>query len=151
MKRYFYNCAVKAAYMEKYHGMRWEDDRPGQDIDDGYLIHVTKRKDEKIFIRSDKLKLLEPQVGDLLIGYAKAIVKVGWINSYAGDWDKVFSKKPRAKYQEYNKCFAVDEYDDWEDFTDEDIIIQRNGIPFIWPESKKSKEALPTCSGKSKV
>lgn len=124
--KYYYTCPLKAAYMAKYFGMKYALFHA-----DGHIVSEIKRENiekdvalgeseisrlflqsgnfGKYYIHPDSLHLLEPMVGDL----------VGYAGPEANDFD-VYS------------------HDDWHGCPLKKII-QRNVIPFMWPESELEK------------
>jgi hypothetical protein len=108
-KRYFYTDPLAAAWMEKRHCFRFSCD---------VFTTFTPAKDERLlkavfepyfYIHSDSLHLLEPKPDDL----------VQWlITDGSGKPFKGFGAV--SYYEGYGKI---------------ERIIERNGIPFMWPES----------------
>ncbi len=71
--RYYYDCPLKAAWMHKHFGMRFDVYEPVFEID-GFSFAYIDRADgyefsegQFIYIHPESLRLLEPQVGDLVL------------------------------------------------------------------------------------
>lgn len=128
--RYYYDCPIKAAYMEQYHGIKlvWNSPMAGQsaswdcmtDGTTGYIVahmdmavHIVKKlsNGNKIYIHPDSLPLLEPQDRDKL-GKGGASLEVR---------EDFYPTIKDAK--KLIKDFGF-------------IIERRNGLPFMWPESE---------------
>lgn len=132
IKRYYYNCPIAAAYMEKNFGMKYlveidytissPFDRPvvkekrtiecdGTDI---ILMNYGRETCEHgtIYIHPDSLKLLEPIIGDLYL-----INDDGLLDEHK------------------NTTIVIDAalIQGWDNRFDGQIIL-RNGKAFIWPE-----------------
>jgi|ERR1035437_874345 hypothetical protein len=102
--RYFYDCPIKAAYMNKYFGVETYATTYAMQSNIGL----------KYYIHDGSLQILEPQVGDVVEGN-------GYVDKLLyGDVKKVFHS---IQSPAFNKESI-------------DRIIDRNGVPFIWPESE---------------
>ena len=76
MKKYYYDCPLQAAFMAKYHGMKFdiliyshENEYIGRykDCDCNFIYPLfTSNISLKSYITDDSLHLLEAQVGDLV-------------------------------------------------------------------------------------
>jgi hypothetical protein len=125
-QHYFYTDPLAAAWMAKHHGMkcRVEDkgDTEYQWVDMRNVSCYFVMEEAAYYIHPDSLHLLEPKVGDLILkeGFndpmlvkdiiaGDVLCKIGWDGSIERCTDKGYCK-----------------------------IIQRNGIPFMWPESDAS-------------
>lgn len=139
-KRYYYDCAIKAAYMAKYHGMKFKSSR-GQNLyfdggadfraefDGGIYVGCKYR------IHPDSVALLQPMVGDLLLmednyfGAGRPCIVVKRIRQTDVNGNV-------GPFYDYDDPESIEE--DGEDWIigghDAFTIIQRNGLPFFWPE-----------------
>ena len=111
---YYYDDPLAAAWMEKRHGIKIEFERfgsPDSDIN-------TLKSSGLWYIRPDSLHLLVPQQDDL-IGYKWGSQYECRSTFYAGNW----TIKMWPQIIE-------------EDREQEPRIIQRSGIPFMWPKQE---------------
>lgn len=117
--RYYYTDPLAAAWMAKYFGMKFTHGQgfeiylsPHESWSGWYYtqsgIRVHRHPNETLYIHPDSVKLMEPQVGDILS-----------VRSVLGK-----DKKPYYFY-EYKGLASLP--DIWK-------IIQHNGIAFMWPE-----------------
>lgn len=113
MLKYYYDCPIKAAWMAKYFGMKFEGGYAAQflALDAASQIRDKNERDY-YYIHPDSLHLLEPREGDL--------VKATWVGKGA----------PVSQCLIYNAIEVLGSY--WHIGK----IIQRNGIPFMWPEQE---------------
>lgn len=118
----YYDCALKAMWMNKYFGMEFVDEyREPCKFSVEYGTEIL----DKYYIHPDILHILEPQVGDLLhivrgfCSYYKKVddVAKGGTKNVTGIWSG----------GEHWDITTKEPLHDWE-------IIQRNGIAFIIPE-----------------
>lgn len=69
MKRYFYDCPIKAAYMAKYHGMKFKSARGQNLYFDGHDFRTEKDcgiyAGETYHIPPDSENILKPLAGDV--------------------------------------------------------------------------------------
>jgi hypothetical protein len=130
-RRFFYTDALAAAWQAKHFEMRFWNG--------GHEIHVLPLVDGegtgRWYIHPDSLHLLEPKEGDL--------VKYGLLSHFGVIGD-------RCEYDvEDGKLFRLSQTTEWdmgESFgffaSKRDAkIIQRNGIPFHWPQFEESEAA----------
>lgn len=114
VKRYYYTCPLKAAYMAKYFGIKLCDRTLKESLVhlgdefryesvsiDGLWKSKYFDADKIIYIHPDSLILLESKVGDIITYPFQSFFQLEKGNSKIIDGGK---------------------------------IIQRNGIPFMWPE-----------------
>ncbi len=118
--RYFYTDAVKAIFMAKNFGMKFESEASGEiyyDFKYG-IIETESLWDEGFYIHPDSLPLLEPMAGDL------GLDSEGEPHIYL----KESGQKPRWHlYTTY----------DFPEYRPSAIqIIQRDGKAFHWPEKE---------------
>lgn len=129
MTRYFYIDPLAAAWMAKHFGMKFENGiffeeflestewgtQPGRWIYRGDQEFIEENKENqshpiwpnKVYIHPDSVKLLEPQIDDLVETTVDFCVDCG------------------AEYGHYFKGhYPIKK------------IIQRNGIAFMWPEAE---------------
>lgn len=141
MKRYFYTDPLAAAYMAKHFGMKLEARHTDEQmaeydilesdrwfdwwdscIVDGWeheietvsdAVAYIKDASSKIYVHPDSLHLLEPKVGDLILEPEKDTgARIELSSAY--HWNKSFDWEQRQPAK----------------------IIQRNGLPFMWPEQE---------------
>lgn len=130
-KKYYYADPLAAAWMAKHFGMKFDVDYgAGEKTLDRYheiaiLSVPPKIPALKFFIPPDNLHILEPQEGDL------------------AQHNNVFSKCKKGGKQfgimlTHNKHFVIGGDEPSLNISEpQEInvkIIQRNGIPFMWPE-----------------
>lgn len=126
MKRYFYTDPFAAAWMTTHHGVTYVNDLPhGQ----GHCFQVISRASgwadaspydlilpcngkPRVYIHPDSLHLLEPQVGDLLRGDEHTMPQIRYMDLPDSEQMGTGAALMRRGFK----------------------IIQRNGIPFMWPE-----------------
>jgi hypothetical protein len=125
MSRYFYDCAIKAAYMAKHFGIKFEGHRneSGASIGDILLDLLCMEADTyfnikidalgRYYIHPEILPLLEPAVGDLCQD-----------GGLAGTVENIKGKLvcPVAGGQSLDRLSMY--------------TIKRNNTAFIWPESE---------------
>lgn len=113
-KRYYYQCPIKATYMAKEFGMRFDDSfyvmcdyiiHEGENL--GALIKINAPP--KIYIHPDSLHLLKPQEGDLIEDPCEPNHFI--FISHDESW---------PLHKEFESGWFK--------------IIQRNGKAFMWPE-----------------
>lgn len=115
--RYFYDCPLKAAYMQRYFGMRLQETYNGHatyvEIPPAVIRSQSSHPSiQPAYVHPHSLHLLEPQPGDF-----------GWDaeNSFVACYsDGCFCLSPIGDY-------AVSPV----------RIIQRDGKPFFWPEREE--------------
>lgn len=119
MLRYYYDCPLKAAYMAKYFGMKFEGGYTAQflALDAASQIRDKNERDY-YYIHPDSLHLLEPRDDD--IGCREIVYEDGerWRNP--------------AQYNEELKKWEADEGLDM----GECKTLQRDGKSFMWPEQE---------------
>ena len=146
-KRYYYDDPLAAAWMAKHFGMLFDftEMRNGyrDDTEDGdYGLKPKKAwsrikswktlceigKHAKFFyIHPDSLSILEPEMGDLIDGWASRIGFVEetgkdlCIDVNGGSWE--CPRESQGRILQYE-------------------IIQRNGIAFHWPKMEESDDAI---------
>lgn len=107
--RYYYDCPIKAAYMAKYFGISF-DGQSFEYIATAYCDYraewFKEANPEKYYLTDDSLHLLEPQVGDMVFYPYNDAAVI------LGEFFPVPKVGTKLK------------------------IIQRNGIPFMWPETE---------------
>lgn len=125
-KRYYYDCIIKASYMKKYFDMEFYTEDGDHLTPDGEMNGaLSPRNGYHIYIRESSLPLLQPMEGDLVhivrgfCSYYKNVVSTATVGGRAvtGIWSD----------GEYWDITIKAPLHDWQ-------IIQRNGIPFMWPE-----------------
>ncbi|MGE4259200.1 MAG: hypothetical protein AB7F19_07650 [Candidatus Babeliales bacterium] len=112
--KYFYRCPIEADYMCKNFGMKFPS-----------------MKKDKYYINQKSLKLLEPQIGDL--------VKFDWPENYFYVCDNSDPKIPADQWPPPG-CETIQEVLDMKSDPEgfgQCYIIQRNHKPFFWPEKEK--------------
>lgn len=125
MSRWYYTDPLAAAWMAKHFGMRFS----GAFADGFFEIEARKsplcsmgewfpKGDDfeyygLYYIHPDSLHLLEPKEGDVV---EVASNPSGYFSSYSSG---MFDNQPYSERDEFFK------------------IIQRNGLPFMWPEQEK--------------
>ena len=148
MSLYFYTDPLAAAWMAKHFGMKLycrhddaelaeyelpEDQREypfgHAVIDDGctaetWGVIVEENLGRRAYIHRDSLLLLEPQAGDLVLfdaylGDTRLTDCVGAGLVHRNDIG-LFVERPKFRWLNESEC----------------LVIQRNGIPFHWPESE---------------
>lgn len=128
--RYFYKDPLAAAWMMKHFGVTYYvPDVHGfasvTEIEDLQLQAL----DKKFYIHPDSLHLLEPQVGDAIepSSSVMGIYKIG----NAIMVDRTINAIPHIAYMDLKTVMSIEKK--W----GKNKIIQRNGIPFMWPESEE--------------
>lgn len=118
--RLYYDCPLKAAYMVKHHGMRFQ-------VDDGGTLntivvgmeHLTQSVSGRFYIHPNSLHLLEPQAGDIYISQDTVCqikeLDRGIITEITVEWE-CRDRYPANKF--------------------DGKIIFRSGKAFHWPESE---------------
>ena len=133
MTRYFYDCPLKAAFMAKYHGMRFDYYDKYQNVILSCIEVETYdceccggygkefNPDIRFYIHPDSLHLLEPIEGDYLecINQTNAPYILAKANDNNGSLS-AFSTNPKI-------TLGQSMFDSWK-------IIQRNSLPFMRPE-----------------
>lgn len=117
--RWYYDDALAAAWMAKHFEMKFEAPDDGPPLDLLGVILCADMGMERFDIHPDSLYLLEPQDGDLVSindGESAALIK--------GDG---FLETFKAMRPQFYKS---------------ETIIQRNGIPFMWPQQKAENASL---------
>lgn len=131
MTKYFYTDPLAAAWMAKHFGMKIEwSNEDGWQIT--HLIHQSIMGNEKVsivklYIHPDSLYLLDPQEGDIVNPSSS------WQLAYIGSTILVknMERMPNSTFMDINTINDISKkYGDV-------IIIQRKGIPFMWPESEE--------------
>jgi hypothetical protein len=148
MKRYFYTDPLAAAWMAKHFGMKlyriitqdmvdeygcgkageqfdWTDSSVMQDADTvgDLLFHLYDLDYGCIYVHPDSLHLLQPQLLDLLF-YAEQRVCL-----------PVYEEEQKDK-PSVDKCAAKHDIE-----AGICVVMQRNGTPFMWPESEEGEAA----------
>jgi len=118
--RLYYDCPISAAYMAKNFNVDFTNQTNSYRYWYADLVeNINDEREEKLYIHPDSLSIFEPQEGDLVTtsGYpAKIIGKLlGKTDCFAVE----FGSKNDPSYA-YKK--------------DIDLIIERNGKPFIMPQ-----------------
>lgn len=146
-KRYFYTCPIVAALMAKYHGVSMyigcfeSDDFDSYShrnlshfIDDWQYKGVKSGEYPKFYIHPDSVHLLEPIVGDIL--------------TFVCDDGSIAVDAVEQIYEPNDECYpyvgnGIDSvihlcasHPDWI-HAPLAKIIQRNGLPFVMPESEE--------------
>lgn len=111
--RLFFDCPLKAAFMAKYFGMRYEGN-PGFPLQ--ALTGQTFDSENgwsRVYLDDASLRLLEPQVGD--------IIKAEVWSDFICTADALFAylKYPGSKTWDGGRF---------------ESIIQRKDTPFMWPD-----------------
>lgn len=138
-KRYFYTDPLAAAWMAKHFGMlfQFENGRECYFDEDPHVFRLTS---SRFFIHPDSMRLLEPQVGD-------AVEFDRW------HWDRQRQEDMKdAPYKPHYGSVIQCGKGEWlevvsagvgwdttfggHQFAMQHKIIQRNGIPFMWPASE---------------
>ena len=105
-KRYFYTDPLAAMWMAKKFGMRYCVPNGSSQTLRNLLCDPRFKWEAGVIIHHDSLHLLEPRVGDVMGGFA--------LLEIASDMCLNMLKQHKLDGNEF-------------------IIIQRNGIPFMWP------------------
>jgi hypothetical protein len=121
-RRYYYTDPLAAAWMAKHFGMRynyeslaaWKEGTQGTGIAETWMeadgsVKTDFEYTQPIYIHPDSFPLLEPRPGDVLLRYNR----------------KTF----RSHYKAVNAGIRFRPCQD-------DIIVRRNGIIFMWPASE---------------
>lgn len=111
--RYYYTDPLAAAWMAKHFGMVIASSIYGDGSFEGFVVKDGAQYG-MYYIHQDSLRLLDIKLGDVV-------------------------RTPNAM-QRY-KEISIIELRDYLNSTKEYTIIQRNGVPFVWPETKPT-EAL---------
>lgn len=140
MTRYYYTDPLKAAWMAREFGMKlicyYEPEDEGLEYagdEESYpfehaAIHaemwgdVITEKCRRQYIHPDSLKILEPQVGDLILFEWGALTYVtpAWVHEFKDGECRVVCGPQGPD----DICLPIEECE----------IIQRNGKAFFWPE-----------------
>jgi hypothetical protein len=130
MTRYFYTDSLAAAWMAKHFGMVFREKPP---LDDGWVDPLMNDRGRYI-ICPDSMHLLEPRPGD------KVSYSFG-VGQHAGEaWDEVkgiiASNDEGYPYTGNGEPYVL--VDDCDEFPLSRLkeIFQRDGKPFMWPESE---------------
>lgn len=117
MTRYYYDCPIKAAYMAKYFNVTFAGsdglERTYLGMADEIIPSHLPEIATPIYIHPDSLHILEPQEGDIYVDY--------W-SDRSPEYYTPLKEKPDNSLEPPN----------WVGYK----IIQRNGKPFMWPESE---------------
>lgn len=139
-KRAYYTCAIKAAFMAKYHGMRFH--HKGDTLTEAYndlsdffwadFGYDIDEQDPPFYIHPDSMHLLNKKAGDWVSFFSGKVSQGSWpdmIESVipSGDERYPYTGDGRTVYtlESMNP--------DWF-YADRIKIIQRNGEAFFWPE-----------------
>ena len=134
--RYFYVDPLAAAWMAHRHGFHFEH-TPFSSYNEsgGFCTKITIYHAEpgqpKFYVHPDSVALLEPQAGDLVF----------YDNLHGGEaWDefKCLISPADERYPYIDTAETLMLMDSGEHPYRKELrrIIQRNGIPFMWPESE---------------
>lgn len=123
-RRHFYSEPLAAAWMAKHFGMefQWFDQadsmlRLGLRLDD-LVTEISSKFITQFLIHPDSLHLLEPMVGDMISHLGMRAWRINGVDE-----------------RTYTHPAVGDEKLDRFTFkSDSPRIVQRNGIPFHWPE-----------------
>jgi hypothetical protein len=130
-RRFFYTEPLAAAWMAKHFGMKFqmlEISDSGvrlEDIEDKVMKHLITESSALIYIQPDSLPLLAPHVGDLV-----------WSPDESGIFG-VVAENSRSPEDKENPILILTSTDGYYRIENISKIIQRNGIPFHWPESEE--------------
>lgn len=129
MTRYYYTDPLAAAWMAKHFGMQYATEHKEDRLYD-WPTEI-RMPLERYVIHPDSLHLLEPMVGDLFVGH-NGLMRA----------DETMYPKQGGGW-ESGVCYRIVDYRNRylpEAWGDEKKIIQRNGIPFMWPEKETENE-----------
>lgn len=123
MKRYFYTEALAAAWMAHMFGMQYHgsDLRPRIRLTRPDTIIRQQHFRERFYIHPDSLPLLALHAGDLITSPSGVVGVYGSIGTINGI--------------EHRRLFVAGSLRS-QPLSGEEIIIQRNGTAFMWPESE---------------
>lgn len=119
--RYFYRDPLAAAWMAKHFGMQFENDNPGMGT--GWAENkVLYYGVDRYYIHPESYHILEPQIGDFVSYHDSNLC--GRIIAHDGP--------PHS-----DAFISITAVTLW--LKDQYTIIQRKGIPFMWPEQEEKK------------
>lgn len=137
MAKYFYTDPLAAAWMAKHFGMRFTSENRttlawDKEFSCFYLPDDSRAEQEfngNHYIHPDSVHLLEPKVGDLFIGHRDALYRADetLYPKQGGEWEPGVCWRIVDCHSRYFPSA----------WGDERKIIQRNGIPFMWPEKEE--------------
>lgn len=120
MTRYYYTDPLAAAWMAKHFGMKFASENGAvAGITREGFTEFTKGGDnwlllDRVYINADSLHLLEPQVGDVIMGANYAMLVT---HTEDGQYHGSLGGTPFTAIKGFH-------------------IIRRKGIPFMWPEKE---------------
>ena len=133
MKRYFYTDPLAAAWMAKHYALKFKNWR-WNDLFFQFTPVNGVSKDaatDRLYIHPDSLHLLEPQVNDY-IEYYNCFMGTIWRVEYGlclvNETSLANGPEEESHYATLERVAPADV----------DKIIQRNGVPFMWPESEET-------------
>lgn len=119
MTKYYYDCPIKAAYMAKYFGVKLQilvaNESECQLYSWFYNMALPSGAGKNLYIHPNSLHILEPQVGDLIKEYGAPLYRYLDGKLSNGDFT-AYKNKYDIKFDEVAR------------------IVERNNIPFIYPE-----------------
>lgn len=120
--RYYYTDALAAAWMAKHFGMFFDNDCAvvALSLKDAVLDEIATYK---AYIHPDSLYLLKPQQWDLVEHDG---ISYGLVTDYDDDEEAAIQYDTDENGVTRAGLAAIDDL----------VIIQRNGIAFMWPESE---------------
>jgi hypothetical protein len=124
---YYYDCALKAAYMSQHFGMKFASQFAMILFDVGGVFSEPRVTSPigKFYLHADSLRLLDPQLGD--------IVLYGIHNSTYAEELPVSVDTVRWTRQLVDGCIENVIHPEKRHIRQ---VIQRNGLAFMWPESE---------------
>jgi hypothetical protein len=142
--RFYYDCPIKAAFMARYHGMRFTNtDGHEYQCDAPTLMSVMEGR---VYVHPDSLRRLWPVASDMVeyteTGYVEYVnieyvYQAGWVN-----WNGTYRRnKPKnaSPYGDWEYCFSFDSSGSWFPACDPTYrIIEREGQAFHWPKSEEA-------------
>jgi hypothetical protein len=122
MTKLYYDCPIEAAYMAKYHGVKFDAEIPIS-FDEGYINYVQNNTyttlsyyqehvQDELYIAPESMEIFEPKVGDFIYkGWDDCKGNPHWIT-------------PQTIEDDLSTQLPVK-------------IVERNNKPFIMPKEEK--------------